>query len=62
VTLHGYLISDRPIKFDDSGMQSDFHSMKEVAEVGVILCEFVLPLWEDKGNGFNIHREGDVMI
>jgi hypothetical protein len=36
--------------------------MKEAAEVGVILCEFVLPLWEDKGNGFNIHREGDVMI
>lgn len=43
-------------------MQLDFHGMKESTQIGVILHELTLSLWEDKCNGFNIHGEGNVMI
>jgi hypothetical protein len=52
--LHGHLVSDGLIELNDLQVESDFHGMKELAKIGVVLGEFFSPLRKDKGDGFNI--------
>ena len=39
-----------------------FNGMKESAEIGVVLSELLPLLGEDKGNGIDVHVEGDSVI
>ena len=39
-----------------------FNGVEESAEIGVVLGEFLPPLREDKGNGIDVHVEGDGVI
>jgi hypothetical protein len=56
------LISDGAIVFNDSGVHADFHGVEQSSEVRVVLDVLLATLWENKGDGVDIHGEGDSMV
>jgi hypothetical protein len=62
VSLHGHLISDGSVEFDNPGVMRNAKGVEDSVEIGMIAGELFRSLGKNETDGFEVHGESGIVI